>query len=351
MPVECTPSPALPVPEGVRSWLEPLLWYERLMMFVFILAFVGFWAGNLFGGAFHPKTNIWWVICFPLSVPARAFVKARRRELSHCLERFLPPDSGLFGSIREFIVRNEEGWDPAIVGLLTGGFFGAFRLAVTFDIWSAFFTTGNVFVLLLQVMGLVFIGRGIWSILSYGMLMNRLSRDFSGEAKKTFSWGLLESLGYGYARASVGAGFLSFGFLTMVLSHLRLFAAEAHAHATLVLLMEIVFAIALLFPLGFLLLPQWRLHTILVERKSGIRGIFEQRLLVAEREFLQNPSPEQAQTYLAAREVSAEIENLPEWPFRFESLAPMLTLAVLPGIVVFGREILLNLVVDLVKGP
>jgi len=168
--------------------------------------------------------------------------------------------------------------------------------------------------------------------------------------KELFSWELLEQMGKSYARAAFGAAILSLGFLAMVLTNLRLFSAEIHTNPLQILLMEGIFALVMALPFAYPIVPQWRLHRILVSRKTEIHELFYARFLATERQFLQKPDCELAQQYLAQRQVISEIERLPEWPFRIDTLAPMLTIFALPLELFLLKEVLVELLLTLLKG-
>ena len=107
---------------------------------------------------------------------------------------------------------------------------------------------------------------------------------------------------------------------------------------------------ALIVPLAYLVVPIWRLHRIMAQRKEEIRRLFAEEHGATERRFLENPDRQMAQTYLQGRQVIQEIDNLPEWPFRFETLAKILTLVAVPAGLFIFKEIVVDVLVELLKG-
>ena len=89
---------------------------------------------------------------------------------------------------------------------------------------------------------------------------------------------------------------------------------------------------------------------MLVRRKEQIRDLFTTRLRELERELLKKPDRQLAENYLRERQVALEIECLPEWPFTFGSVARIITIAAVPAFAFLFKEILIDVLVELLKG-
>ncbi len=338
---------ALTIP---NHWFEPLKSYECFFLFLYPAIFVGIVVASFYLKDIKIRSNLWWGFGFTVSMLGGAFIKARRVALGGILERFVPNGPGFTGEYQSYIARIEMGWNPAIVGILTSFSAFAFSIMASWEVLHTLVTqTPYLFILTIRAIGIGFMAKSILLILSFGSLNNRLSLEMENTQKETFSWEFLESMGREYARASVGAAVISVCVLGLILSNFRLFMSDLQNHWNQVLLMEGILLMGVVIPVVYLLYPQWRLHRILLTRKNEIRQIFYSRFLQSEREFLKAPEFEKANRYLEARGLIEEIEKLPEWPFRFQTLTPILTVFAIPIGFFLVKEVLVDVLVELVK--
>ncbi|MBF0503065.1 MAG: hypothetical protein HQM09_23255 [Candidatus Riflebacteria bacterium] len=314
------------------------------------MAFLGICIGSLFSHAIQPINNLWWVFAFPVAIVGPAFFRARREALSAVITRLSSPDSRLTGLANEFTARFENGVSSIRVGVLTTCILFFMRLCVIWDMPILLYNRSLHLLTFIYCVGIGLLAQTIWIMLEYGVFINRLCIELEITQKTTFSWELLESLGRGYAQTSLGAAVLSVTILDMVVrGNMRLFLINWSSINSQIIFMELVFGAAVVTPFVYLLRPQWRLHNILVFRKEEIRTIFSKRFHEAERAFLTDPGSDNVDRYLAARHTFEEIEKLPEWPFRFESIAPMLSVFILPVVLFLLKEVLVDVIVNLIK--
>ncbi|MFZ2958171.1 MAG: hypothetical protein WA705_14885 [Candidatus Ozemobacteraceae bacterium] len=339
-------------PNGISSkepWFAPLPIIRLFLLVFFPAAFIGISIGSLFNHAIHPLNNLWWAFAFPIATVGPAFFRARREALSAVITRLCSADSRLVNMTNEFTVRLENGMEPLLIGIFTTGILFAVRLFVVLDIPALLYNPNHQFLTFIHCVGIGLLAQTIWILLKYGILINQLCIELEATQKTAFSWELLESLGRGYAQTSLGAAVLSLAVLGMAAANLRLFLINWSSMALQIIFMELVFGAAVIIPFVYLLLPQWRLHRILVCRKEEIRSIFSTRFREAEHAFLADPGSDKVDRYLAARHTLEEIEKLPEWPFRFSSIAPILSVFIIPVFLFLCKEILVDIIVNLIK--
>jgi len=351
---ECAAPP--PVDAGLPADLPPEPWFHELQTWEFrlFLLVVAFWAAVVAASVFDPTITawkqVWWGMGFPVAILGPAFLRGRRLALHDIIRQFLATDPPIQELYNLFVRRVEDDREPLIVGLLAGFAFLIFRVAASWEVFDTVYATWFMrLMLVFHPFGLGYTAATVWHLLRFGLFINQVSRELETRQRELFSWELLERMGRAYGRAAAGAAVLSLAFLVMVLTNLRFFSGELAGNLLQVLAMEAVCAVALGLPLAYLVIPQWRLHRILVERKREIRELFYARFLATEREFLQRPDRSLAQEYLANRQVIAEIDNLPEWPFRFQTLASVMSVFLVPLALFFLKEILVDVLVDLVK--
>lgn len=356
-----TPPPSPPVatpPDTANGHLNlpPEPWFHGLQAWekVLVGAVVVFWLAVMVGSRYTRQViawkNIWWGIGFPAAILGPAFIRARRLSLETAIRRFLADDGRITDVYNRFVHRIEIDREPLVVGAIAGVCFFLFRVASAWEVLPTLY--GTWFMRLLLVFhpcGLGYMAATVWYLLAFGLLINRVSQELESRQRDLFSWELLEQMGKAYGRAAAGAAVLSLGFLAMVLTNLKMFAGELHVRPLQVITMELICAVALALPFAYLVIPQWRLHRILVARKQEIRELFYGRFLATEREFLRRPDCPLAQQYLASRQIIAEIENLPEWPFRFETLATVVSVFAIPAGLFFLKEVLVDVLVGLFR--
>ncbi|HNV72318.1 MAG TPA: hypothetical protein PKO06_21600, partial [Candidatus Ozemobacteraceae bacterium] len=278
-----------------------------------------------------------------------AFIRARRDALRLILDRYVSGDAVFEPLYAHFVERHQQGWRPVLAGLFMGAFFLIFRWSISWDLLP--YRTGGtrLFITLMGALACGLFVRVLWQLLGFGMLVSGMSRELEERGARLFSLELLERAGAGYARTAFGASFLSLGLFWLAMASRSLIMDRPGALAETLPSVFLVLLLALIVPLAYLILPIWRLHRIMAQRKNDIRRLFAEEHAATERRFLEQPNKEMAQAYLQGRQVIEEINNLPEWPFRFETLAKLVTLVAVPAALFIFKEIVVDVAVELLK--
>ncbi len=342
------PSGPLALETAGYFWFAPLTLVEKISLLGFPLLFIGVFVRSFFDASIHPIRNLWWVFTFTMGALGRPFILSRRQALGRLLNNFAAQEPSFSKMFDEFVESEDRRHEPEIVGALGGGAFLVFRLAVSWEVLHLIGTPAFWFSSFFFSFGLGLFSRAVWMFLTFGRLVNRMSMELERIQDRLFSWELLESAGKGYARTSLGASLLSFSLFWMAYTNSLNFTTDLESIPKQIIFMESVLALAILVPLAYLLIPQWRLHRILVKRKLQIKDLFFSEFIGIEREFLKNPRREMAEKYISARQVIQEIDQLPEWPFRLENIMPILTVVAIP-LVFFFKEILVDVIVNLIR--
>ncbi len=278
-----------------------------------------------------------------------AFLRARRDALRMLLNRYAKDDPVFEPLYAHFVERHQQGWRPTLAGLGTGVFFLFFRWNISWELLPYQLSASRVFITLLGALACGLFVRALWQLLGFGMLVSGMSRELEIRGARLFSLELFERAGAGYARTAFGASFLSLGLFWLAMSSRSLIMDHPAALAETLPAVFLVLILALIIPLAYLIVPIWRLHRIMAQRKDEIRRLFAEEHTAVERRFLEQPNREMAQAYLQGRQVIEEINNLPEWPFRFEMLAKLLTLVAIPAALFIFKEIVVDVAVELLK--
>jgi len=303
----------------------------------------------LFGESVHVFYEIGVLGILAVGMLGPSFVKARSLALKNILERFTRDEPGFRKMYQEFVDSQEHGPRPILAGMAAAAFFLAFRITVSWSFIPYTFETTRLVITMLGAVAVGLFVKTIWLLLTFGFLVSRMSLEFEKLQDKLFSWELLERAGTGYARTAFGASFASVGIFWMVLASRGLIGERPESLAVSLSTMFLLLLLALVIPLAYLLVPIWRLHRILVHRKTEIRKLFETDFIRTEREFLEKPRREMAQKYLAERQAVEEVEKLPEWPFRLETFAKVMTLVAIPVVLFFLKEVMADVIVALLK--
>lgn len=236
-----------------------------------------------------------------------------------------------------------------MVGFLAGTGFVLFRSLVSWDLIPYSHELSRLVLVLVGGIGFGLMARTLWLFLSFGYLITRMSQELEIRQETLFSWELLERAGKGYARTASGAALLSLGIFWMASAAQRTILGGGGTLVEQLLTILLFFFLALLLPLVYLVLPVWRLHRILVVRKNRVRDLFAGDLAAVEQQFLLNPSRELGKKYFEIRSLASEAERLPEWPFRAGMVAQMFTLIAIPALLFIGKEVLVDVLVELLK--
>jgi len=331
------------------GWLAPLTGLEYLLVWMFPLFFLGLWPLARQNQELVPFQSLWWVISFSLGALGPAFIRARHTVLERLLQAFVPQETTFHDQYRVFRHRTEQSWEGPAVSLFGGGSFIFFRFAASWESLDPLANPAYPLATLVFALGLANFVRSLWLFLVFGFLVNRMSLELEKNQDRLFSWELLEHAGKGYARTALGAALMSFCICWMALANLQLYLQQAGRLPGQLLLMEFLLALGVIVPLAYLFIPQWRLHRILVKRKDEIRALFYDQFLRIEGQFLKDPKRELAETWLARRQLVQEVERLPEWPFRFENLAPILTVVAVPAMLFLIKEIMVSVIIELIR--
>ncbi|NLI79006.1 MAG: hypothetical protein GX442_21510 [Candidatus Riflebacteria bacterium] len=295
------------------------------------------------------ETGLLYLVATGLLGPA--FIRARRLALRFILDRHAAGDPVFEPLYEHFLNRVERGWRPVVAGWGTAGLFLGFRLAVSWELLPYHGVPARLVVTLLGAIACGLFVRALWHLLGFGVLVSGMSRELEERGGRMFSLELLERAGAGYARTAFGASFLSLGLFWLVMGSRALVMDRPADLAETLPAMIGVLLLALVVPLAYLVVPIWRLHRIMAQRKEEIRRLFAGEHADIERRFLEQPDREMAHRYLTGRQVIQEIENLPEWPFRVETLAKLVTLVAVPAGLFICKEIVVDVVVELLKRP
>ena len=265
------------------------------------------------------------------------------------LQRFVPAEAEAHALYDKLNERMARGWDAAVFGVVLAGAFVMQRWGVVWDLLPYRFAATRWCSLVYGALGFYCFARAVWLFLAFSHLVGRLTAYFEREQHRIFSWELLEVCGRGYVRTALGTSVLSFCMLWMAVVTHRLFVGSSGDLAREMGYIVLLATLALFMPLTYLVVPQWRLHRILVARKRAIRALFGEKLLVLERQVLAEPKRELVEAYLHERELLAEIDNLPEWPFRVGAVVQIFTVVAVPVAVFVVKEVLVDVIVELVK--
>jgi hypothetical protein len=278
-----------------------------------------------------------------------AFLRARREALRGILDQHVAGDPVFESLYASYLQRYEQGWRPLAAGLAVAILFIGFRWGISWDVLPYRSDLARLAVTLAGALASGLFVRTLWLLLGFGGLVTDMSRELEGRGARLFSLELLERAGAGYARTAFGASFLSMGLFWMVMASRSLLIDRPGDLAETLPSMMVVLLLALVVPLAYLVIPIWRLHRIMAQRKEEIRRLFAAEHAATEARFLAQPDREMAEAYLRGRQVIAEIDNLPEWPFRFEALAKVITVVAVPGALFICKEILVDVLVELLK--
>ena len=339
---------ALP-PEEV--WVAPLSWWRWSGFLLFPIWFAIIFAASFFSERFHPLRNLWWFIAFPLGCLGPCFMQARRQALKEALRLLPQPDPEMSRLVDEYTRRHEQGWDPAMVGFFTALAFGLFRFSASWEVREMLYSGPFLAHSGILILGIGFMAQTIWLMLYFGRLINSLTLRLAENSTSLFSWSLVTSMGNAYARASLGSALLSLAFVGMVIANYQLFSAEMKSHSLQVLFMEGIFGLAIIIPLMYLLVPQWRLRTLLMARKEALHCQHLPLLLEAEHACLEHRGDQKAATerLLQRRREQREIDLLPSWPFDLEAVVPMISVFAFPVILFVIKEVLVDVVITWTK--
>jgi len=335
-----------------ENWCVPLSRWRWTLFLGFLVWFLFIFIASFFSERFHVSRNLWWAIAFPLSALGPAFVQARRQMLDTALRLLPRRDQPMLDLVQTYVQRHETGRDPAIVGLVSALAFGAFRVSASWEVRDILYSWPFIIHTVILLLGIGCMAQTIWLILYYGRLINALTLRLSDQADRLFSWTQIAAMGNSYARASLGTALISLAFLVMVLTNYQLFAADMKTHTVQILFMEVIFCAAVIMPFAYLILPQWRLRTLLITRKELLLQRQLPLLIEAEHAMLIEDSRDVTRTerYLQRRREWREIEALPHWPFNIDAVAPMISVFAIPVILFLFKEVLVDLIIDWVKG-
>ncbi len=338
--------------EPSETWLTPMTTRRWVLFAGFFLWFGFIFVASFFSDRFHPARNLWWIFAFPLGVIGPAFIRARRLTLEAALRLLPQSDSPMNELVHRFVERHENGWDPAIVGIVSALAFGTFRIAASWDVREILYSWPFIMHTAFLIVGIGCMAHTIWLILYFGRLINAITLRLSEQADTLFSWSQISALGNSYARASLGVSLMSVAFLAMVLTNYQLFAGDMKTHALQIMLMEGVFACAVIAPILYLTVPQWRLRSLLMARKEILYRRHLPLLIEAEHAMLteQRQSTASTERFLQRRRELREIEALPHWPFNLDAVAPMISVFAIPASIFLVKEVLVDVIVAWVKG-
>jgi hypothetical protein len=328
--------------------LDPLTAWEQCGVIGVILLFAIGLFRPLIGEIILWMHELGMVFCFIAAILAPSFLRARRKVLYAGMEKFSRNDDTFFALHREYLETHERGYKPFLVGLSASGFYLFFRAVITWDLIPYQFDGTQVVTAISGAIGFGVLVRAIWLFLAFAFLISQVSVELENKQARLFSWELLERAGRGYARTALGASLFSFMTFWLVVSSQSFMFYEGHLSAKIQFI-SLMLVMAVGFPLFYLMLPLWRLHRILLQRKGEIRELFRAGYHQTEKSFLEKPSKELAREYLLERQVRQEIENLPEWPFKLETFAQIITVVALPTSLFIFKEVIVDVLVELLK--
>ena len=129
--------------------------------------------------------NIWWGIGFPTAILGPAFIRAWRLSLETSIRRFLPDNDNVFCLYNNFVRRIEVSREPLIIGVLAGTTFFIFRILATWDVFGTLYQSRILlFMLFFHPFGLGYMAGTIWLLLSFGVLINRISLELETRQKE-----------------------------------------------------------------------------------------------------------------------------------------------------------------------
>ena len=297
----------------------------------------------------HLAYELGWVFSFTIAILGPSFLKSRRLALGIILNEFAKDENEFTKIMHAYVDIDETGRRPSYVGIVSGLVFFAFRIFVTWDFIPYAYDMTKWFAAVIGSVGFGFFLRSLWLFMAFGYMISQMSVKLEEFQDRLFSWELLEKAGLGYARTSLGAAVFSICVFWLVISKpLFLDSMSTKLLSQIPFLVEML-CLSVIIPILYLMVPQWRLHRILTKRKKEISDLFYSELRLTEKEFLMKPQRELAAKYLLERQMSREIDNLPEWPFRFESLAQIVTLVAIPVFLFVFKEIAVEVLVELLK--
>ncbi len=97
----------------------------------------------------------------------------------------------------------------------------------------------------------------------------------------------------------------------------------------------------------YFLVPQWNVHSLLKARKDRALERAEKALDDAEKRMMSVPGDESLERYSRQAMAMQAVENLPEWPFDSRGFIGFLAVILLPAIIVFFKEIILETIVGI----
>ncbi|MFZ2959705.1 MAG: hypothetical protein WA705_22710 [Candidatus Ozemobacteraceae bacterium] len=360
-PTSLPPGATLPGPGSVQEsstkppsrdthrWLEPLTSLQKFFLCAFPLILFASFIRIFLGERVHPLYEFGWTFGFTLAVLGQPFIYARRRILGRLINHHATSEPIFNELYTGFIQRHEEGWEPLVIACIGGGVFACFRLIVSWDSAPYSYEISRWTTVIVGTLGFAFLTRTIWLFLAFGWLMGRLSAELEKAEERLFSWDVLEAAGRGYVRTALGASLLSLAVFWITLTTSRLFALQSTDLADEFFFAFGIFLLSVIIPMTYFLVPQWRLHRMLVKRKKQIRDLFSAKLHEFEHSLLKTPDRSLAEKYLQERRLLVEIENLPEWPFTYGSIARIITIVAVPAFLFLFKEVLVDVLVEMVK--
>ena len=335
--------------EPGNPWFAPLERPQKLFLGFFTGAFVLLAGMDLIYRGISPFQNVWWYVSFVVSLIIPAFLKARRLALGSIIQGLSLEKSNFQQLFEEYKKKKETGWESFSIGILVGGFFFLVTIMSSNELFLAHGSFAFWLKALVFGFGFGLFGKAFWLNLCFGFLVNQMSKELEEKHSDSFSFELLERAGQGCGRISLGTGAISACLFWMFMANFWFFKPSSSFLPYQVFFTEAVFLLTILYPFVHLIFPQYRFHRMLVKRKGEIRRLFFSELLQTEKIFIATPNKELAQKYLLERQIIQEIENLPEWPFRSETLFPFLSVVAIPLILFFIKEIAVNVLVELLK--
>ncbi|MBF0500559.1 MAG: hypothetical protein HQM09_10540 [Candidatus Riflebacteria bacterium] len=340
---------ALPDFDRVHRWLEPLTSFEKLFFVSFPLVLIISFIRFFFGEHIFPVYELGCTFGFTIAVLGPPFLRARRLVLGGLIVNHAQNEPVFKELYATYIKRHEDGWEPIFIAIIAGSVFAGFRLNVSWELAPYQYEVTRWLTVVVGTLGFAFFARTIWMFLAFGWLVSRLSKELELAEERLFSWDVLEAAGRGSARTAVGASLLSLATFWITLSTSRLFALQDNTLSGELQFAFGIFLLSIIIPMTYFLVPQWRLHRMLIKRKQQIRDLFSAKLHTLEHALLKKPDRPMAERYLQERQLLIEIENLPEWPFTVDSIARIATLVAIPALLFLFKEVLVDVVVDLVK--
>ncbi|MBF0502894.1 MAG: hypothetical protein HQM09_22355 [Candidatus Riflebacteria bacterium] len=115
-----------------------------------------------------------------------------------------------------------------------------------------------------------------------------------------------------------------------------------------IMVMLLLHAAVSIAPVVYLIFPQWDIHKLLVHRKEGLLAKARQDLEDIEGRLTPQSEIAEFDEFTRRSRNIESLERLPEWPFEVGGSIGTLMLVVLPTILILGKDILLEVFVNII---